>query len=50
MKRIDTPMVGGVGSALMVVLVVFPALFSVWKARSMQPMNDGKQTIMEKIN
>jgi len=50
MKRIAAPMVGGVGSALVVVLVVFPALFSVWKARSMQPMNDGKQTIMEKIN
>ena len=38
MKRIAAPMVGGVGSALVIVLVVFPALFSVWKARTMRSM------------
>ena len=31
MKRIAAPMLGGVGSALVLVLVVFPAVFSVWR-------------------
>jgi copper/silver efflux system protein len=39
MKRIAAPMVGGVGSALVIVLVVFPALFSVWKERKMSTLN-----------
>ncbi|GBE08953.1 cation efflux system protein CusA [bacterium BMS3Abin11] len=33
MKRIAAPMVGGVVSALFMVLVVFPAVFAVWKKR-----------------
>jgi Cu(I)/Ag(I) efflux system membrane protein CusA/SilA len=33
MKRIAAPMVGGIGSALFMVLVVFPAIFSLWKGR-----------------
>ena len=33
MKRIAAPMLGGVGSALIMVLVVFPALFSFWRGR-----------------
>jgi copper/silver efflux system protein len=32
MKRIAAPMVGGTISALIVVLLVFPALFVLWKA------------------
>jgi len=32
MKRIAAPMVGGTASALIVVLLVFPALFVLWKA------------------
>lgn len=31
MKRIAAPMVGGVISALIMVLVVFPAIFSIWR-------------------
>ena len=31
MKRIAAPMVGGVVSALVMVLIVFPAIFSVWR-------------------
>ena len=31
MKRIAAPMLGGVGSALLLVLVVFPAIFSLWR-------------------
>jgi Cu(I)/Ag(I) efflux system membrane protein CusA/SilA len=33
MKRIAAPMLGGVGSALMLVLIVFPAIFSLWRGR-----------------
>ena len=33
MKRIAAPMVGGVTSALFMVLVVFPAIFALWKRR-----------------
>ena len=31
MKRIAAPMIGGVASALIMVLFVFPALFSIWR-------------------
>ncbi|HED17703.1 MAG TPA: efflux RND transporter permease subunit [Gammaproteobacteria bacterium] len=34
MKRIAAPMVGGITSALFMVLVVFPAVFAIWKGRS----------------
>ncbi len=33
MKRIAAPMVGGVVSALLMVLLVFPAIFALWKGR-----------------
>jgi len=33
MKRIAAPMVGGITSALFMVLVVFPAVFAIWKGR-----------------
>jgi len=35
MKRIAAPMLGGVGSALILVLVVFPAAFSFWRGRGL---------------
>jgi len=35
MKRIAAPMLGGVGSALVLVLVVFPAIFSFWRGRDL---------------
>ncbi len=31
MKRIAAPMVGGTVSMLLLVLVVFPAVFAIWK-------------------
>ena len=31
MKRIAAPMIGGIGSALITVLIVFPAIFAIWK-------------------
>jgi len=34
MKRIAAPMVGGVLTALITVLVVFPAVFALWKGRT----------------
>ena len=33
MKRIAAPMVGGVVSALVTILIVFPAIYSIWRAR-----------------
>lgn len=35
MKRIAAPMIGGVGSALVLVLVVFPAIFAFWRGRGL---------------
>jgi Cu(I)/Ag(I) efflux system membrane protein CusA/SilA len=35
MKRIAAPMLGGAGSALLLVLVVFPAIFSFWRGRGL---------------
>lgn len=35
MKRIAAPMLGGVGSALILVLIVFPAIFSFWRGGSL---------------
>lgn len=35
MKRIAAPMVGGVVSALIMVLIVFPAIFAIWRGREM---------------
>lgn len=37
MKRIAAPMLGGVGSALILVLIVFPAIFSFWRGRGLPP-------------
>ena len=34
MKRIAAPMLGGVGSTLLMVLVVFPAIFALWRTAS----------------
>jgi Cu(I)/Ag(I) efflux system membrane protein CusA/SilA len=33
MKRIAAPMLGGVASALIMVLIIFPAIFSFWRGR-----------------
>ncbi len=35
MKRIAAPMLGGVGSGLLPVLIVFPAVFSFWRGRGL---------------
>jgi len=39
MKRIAAPMLGGAGSALILVLLVFPAIFSFWRGRGL-PASD----------
>lgn len=36
MKRIAAPMLGGAASALVLVLIVFPAIFSFWRGRKLQ--------------
>jgi len=38
MQRIAAPMLGGVGSALILVLIVFPAIFSFWRGRGLRVM------------
>jgi len=35
MQRIAAPMVGGVISALLMVLVVYPAIFMLWRGRGL---------------
>jgi len=35
MKRIAAPMLGGVASALILVLIVFPAIFAFWRGRGL---------------
>jgi Cu(I)/Ag(I) efflux system membrane protein CusA/SilA len=37
MKRIAAPMLGGIGTALFMVLIVFPAIFAIWRGRQ-RPM------------
>lgn len=39
MKRIAAPMVGGAGSTLILVLIVFPAIFSLWRGRSLSDLS-----------
>ena len=36
MKRIAAPMLGGIGTALFMVLIVFPAIFAIWRGRAEQ--------------
>ncbi len=36
MKRIAAPMIGGIASALITVLVLFPAIFAIWKGRDLR--------------
>lgn len=33
MKRIAAPMLGGIGTALFMVLIAFPAIFAIWRGR-----------------
>lgn len=42
MKRIAAPMVGGIASALIMVLVVFPAIFAIWKGLGLRTHRGGK--------
>lgn len=35
MKRVAAPMLGGVGTALLMVLIVFPAIFAFWRSRTL---------------
>jgi Cu(I)/Ag(I) efflux system membrane protein CusA/SilA len=35
MKRIAAPMVGGLGTSFLLELTVYPAVFAIWKFRSL---------------
>ncbi|HFD86390.1 MAG TPA: efflux RND transporter permease subunit, partial [Gammaproteobacteria bacterium] len=39
MKRIAAPMVGGIASALITVLILFPAIFAIWKGSALRSSN-----------
>jgi Cu(I)/Ag(I) efflux system membrane protein CusA/SilA len=39
MKRIAAPMVGGVVTSAILELVVYPALYYLWKERSLDPLH-----------
>ena len=40
MKRIAAPMVGGIATALMMVLVVYPAIFAIWRGVPIAKLGD----------
>ncbi len=42
MKRIAAPMVGGLASSFLLELLVYPALFAIWKARSLPSALEGR--------
>jgi len=44
MKRIAAPMVGGVITSALLELVVYPALYLVWKGRSLPQLAQGATT------
>jgi Cu(I)/Ag(I) efflux system membrane protein CusA/SilA len=44
MKRIAAPMLGGVVSALVMVLIVFPAIFALWRGRRLPRSGPDKET------
>jgi Cu(I)/Ag(I) efflux system membrane protein CusA/SilA len=37
MKRVAAPMVGGLASSFALELLVYPALFAIWKGRALSP-------------
>jgi Cu(I)/Ag(I) efflux system membrane protein CusA/SilA len=43
MKRVAAPLLGGVASALILVLLVFPAIFAFWRGRGL-PGGDSTPT------
>jgi len=42
MKRIAAPMVGGLFTSFGLELLVYPALFAIWKGRSLAEVRNGK--------
>jgi Cu(I)/Ag(I) efflux system membrane protein CusA/SilA len=40
MKRIAAPMVGGLTTSFLLELTVYPAIFAIWKTRTLD-LNDG---------
>lgn len=40
MKRIAAAMIGGLGSSFLLELLVYPALFAIWKTRTLSQTSD----------
>ena len=47
MKRIAAPMVGGVVTAALVVLLVFPAIYFIWRGWGLPRAEDGAMAPVE---
>ncbi len=45
MKRIAAPMIGGIASALFTVLILFPAIFAIWREFDLRKVNESNQLI-----
>ncbi len=45
MKRIAAPMVGGIITSVIVVLLVFPAIYYIWRGWSLEPAEDEAYTL-----
>jgi len=39
MKRIAAPMIGGLVTSFVLELLVYPAIFAIWKGRELPPRN-----------
>ena len=37
MKRIAAPMIGGIFTSFVMELLVYPAIYAIWRRRSLQP-------------
>ena len=50
MQRIAAPMIGGMASALLLTLLVLPAIFKLWKQRELtKPSNDKQQASNQQV-
>ena len=45
MKRIAAPMVGGLVTSAVLVLLVYPALFAIWKRRSLPSISSSRSGV-----
>jgi len=49
MKRIAAPMVGGIFSSFALELLVYPAIYEVWRRRKIDPAEESEATEGERV-